>query len=87
MSTQLADGIHMIVETEGEDLNITEGSFTPQDKVILIQYLVTSLSKMSKIPHNEILDDLKITDEWEDKFKEEPITEARKVKKKKKERK
>ena len=72
MSTQLADGIHMIVETEGEDLMITEGDFTPHDKVVVIQYLVTSLSNMSGLPHNEIMEDLKIVEE-----EEEPTTEAK----------
>ena len=79
MSTLLAEGINMIVETEGEELLITEGDFTPHDKVVVIQYLVTSLSNLSGIPHNEIMDDLKVIDE--------PTTEVKKVKKKKKERK
>ena len=79
MSTLLAEGINMIVETEGEELLITMGDFTPHDKVVVIQYLVENLSKLSRIPYNDIMDDLKI--------EEEPITEARKVKKKKKERK
>ena len=77
MSTQLADGIHMIVETEGEDLMITEGDFTPHDKVVVIQYLITSLSKMSGIDYNEIMDDLKIIESDTDSVRdEEPITEA-----------
>lgn len=70
--TVLAEGIHFIVETEDEDLRITEGDFTPHDKVIVIQYLVGSLSKLSGIPYNEIMDDLKLV--------EEPITEAEQVK-------
>ncbi len=82
--TILAEGINMIVETEGEELLITMGDFTPHDKVIVIQYLVSNLSKMSRIPYNEILMDLQ---EYEES--EEPITEAKQVKKnkKKKERK
>ena len=73
--TILAEGINMIVETEGEELLITMGDFDPHDKVVVIQYLVENLSKLSRIPYNEIMDDLKIVDE-------EPITEAKQVKKK-----
>ncbi len=75
--TILAEGINMIVETEGEELLITMGDFTPHDKVIVIQYLVSNLSKMSRIPYNEILMDLQ-------EYDEEPITEAKQVKKRKK---
>ena len=75
----------MIVEEEGEDLIITEGNelFTPHDRVVVIQYLVNSLSKMSGISYNEIMDDLKMVEVQDD----EPTTEVKKVKKKKKERK
>lgn len=81
MSTLLAEGINMIVETEGEELLITMGDFTPHDKVVVIQYLVENLSKLSRIPYNDIMDDLKIEDY------EGTITEARKVKKKTKKKK
>jgi hypothetical protein len=77
---ELAEGLHMIVEEEEYDLLITLGrDFTPHYKVLVIQYLVDNLSKMSGIQYNEILDDLKVIDE--------PIAEANKAKKKKKERK
>ncbi len=86
--TILAEGINMIVETEGEELLITMGGdFDPHDKVVVIQYLVENLSKLSRIPYNEIMDDLKIVEENFDTVsvkEEEPITEAKQVKKKKK---
>ncbi len=86
--TILAEGINMIVETEGEELLITMGDFDPHDKVVVIQYLVENLSKLSRIPYNEIMDDLKIYESDTDSVRgEEPITEAKQVKKKKKERK
>ena len=70
MSTQLADGIHMIVETEEEDLMITEGDFTPHDKLVVIQYIVISLSNMSGIPHNEIMENVKKLEETTTEAKE-----------------
>ncbi len=73
----------MIVESEGEELLITEGDFTPHDKVVVIQYLVQSLSKMSGIAYNEIMDDLKMVEVHEEEI-EGPITEAKQVKRKKK---
>ena len=90
MSTILAEGINMIVETEGEELLITMGDFDPHDKVVVIQYLVENLSKLSRIPYNEIMDDLKIVEEEFDTVSvivEEPITEAKQVKKNKKRKK
>jgi len=63
----------LIVEVDGNDLNITENSMDPSDMVITIQYLIGRLHTMSNIPSTEILDDLK-------KAYEEPITEAETVK-------
>ena len=78
MDKQLAEGIHLIVEEEEEDLLLTMGiDFTPHYKVVVIQYLVDNLSRMSGIPYNEILDDLKII--------EADTTGSKKAKKKKKE--
>ena len=69
-TVDLRSDVLMTVEVEGNDLNITEGQMDPMDKVIVIQYLVESLSKLSRIDPREILEDLK------EAYNEDPISEG-----------
>ena len=63
----------LVVEEDGNDLNITEHSMEASDIVVTIQYLIGRLHTMSNIPSVEILEDLKTA-------YTEPTAEAQQIK-------
>lgn len=59
----MREGVNLLVETEDGEMRINYADLDASQTIFLIQFLVEKFEDFSKIPHDEVLEDLKYNKE------------------------
>ncbi|MBD3841946.1 MAG: hypothetical protein IE909_08685 [Campylobacterales bacterium] len=60
MKDYTRDTINLLVETIDDEMVVSHMDINPTDLLFLVTYLISKLSDLSGLDHNEILEDLKL---------------------------